>query len=134
MGAQLFSTQILAPQEDVGAILTIVQGPTGATLPFMEKQTRELAKILNKVPEKEALGIINGFMGVNSAISFLILKPWNERHRGMGEIIGSLFPQLWGSPASMLFLSTPIVSQVQKACSPLALLSKRLVIMTIFIR
>jgi multidrug efflux pump len=93
LAAQLFANQILAPQEDSGAILTIVQGPTGATLSFMEKQTQELAKILEKVPEKEAIGIINGFMGENSAISFLILKPWGERSRSLGEIIGSLFPQ-----------------------------------------
>jgi multidrug efflux pump len=118
LGAQLFSTQILAPQEDVGAILTIVQGPTGATLPFMEKQTQELAKILNKVPEREALGIINGFMGVNSAISFLILKPWNERHRGMGEIIGSIFPQLWGLTGVNAFPINPYSLPGSKGLQP----------------
>lgn len=107
LGAQLFSNQILAPQEDAGAVLTIVQGPTSATLAFMEKQTQELSKILNTVPEKEAIGIINGFMGVNSAISFLILKPWNERSRSLGEIIGSLFPQFTNITGANAFPINP---------------------------
>ena len=118
LGMHLFSNQILAPQEDVGAILTIVQGPTGSTLEYMETQTQQMAKILNKVPEREALGIINGFSGANSAISFLILKPWDERHRGMGEIIGSLFPQLMAIPGVNAFPVNPYALPGAKGLQP----------------
>ncbi|MDQ2993806.1 MAG: efflux RND transporter permease subunit [Pseudomonadota bacterium] len=94
LGWYLINTQKIAPQEDAGAILTIVQGPAGSNLAFTEKYTQQMAEILNKVPEKTTLGIINGMMGVNSAIAFLILKPWEERTRSVGEVINSLFPQL----------------------------------------
>lgn len=94
LGWYLINNQKIAPQEDIGAILTIVQGPAGSNLAFTEKYTKEMADILNKVPEKETLGIINGAESVNSAFSFLILKTWEERSRSLGEIVNSLFPQL----------------------------------------
>lgn len=86
----------LAPSEDQGAVMTISSGPTSANLPYIEKYTDQLQKIYENVPDKENFFIINGFPNSNGAISFLVLKPWSERSRGVNEVIQSLFPSLWG--------------------------------------
>lgn len=82
----------LAPEEDQGALLGVVMGPTAANVHYIEKYTEQLGQIYKTVPEMEAYGIINGFPSTNGAISFLVLKPWEERKRGVGEIISSLYP------------------------------------------
>lgn len=99
--------QELAPKEDVGSILTIVQGPANANLKYTERYTEQLANILNQVPEKENIGIINGSSGVNSGMSFLTLKPWEQRNRNINEIINSLTPKLWGITGVSAFAVNP---------------------------
>jgi multidrug efflux pump len=93
----------LAPAEDTGAIMTIVQGPPAATLKYMEKYTGLLQGIYRSVPEMQSFGTINGMSGVNSAISFLVLKPWSERSRSASQIIQALFPQMWSIPGVKAF-------------------------------
>jgi len=99
--------QELAPKEDVGAVLTVVQGPANTNLKYTEQYTDQLAAILNQVPEKENIGIINGYNGVNSAISFLTLKPWSERSRGINDIINSINPKLRGITGVSAFAVNP---------------------------
>lgn len=86
----------LAPTEDQGAIMTISSGPTSANLPYIEKYTSQLQKIYEGVPDKNNYIILNGFPSSNGALSFLVLKPWDERDRSVNQIIQSLFPSLWG--------------------------------------
>ncbi len=98
----------LAPQEDMGAILTIVRGPASANLAYTEKYTSILPEIYKTIPEAVTYGIINGFpSGVNSAISFLVLKPWSDRKRSVGQIITSMFPALWAIPGVSAFPVNP---------------------------
>ena len=53
-------------------------------------------------------GIINGFPnGVSSAVSFMVLKPWDERHRSVDQIIASIMPKLWAIPGVMAFAANP---------------------------
>jgi multidrug efflux pump len=93
----------LAPNEDQGAIMSFVSAPTSANLPYTEKYTKQIARIYQQLPETVTYGIVNGFDGVNSALSFLVLKPWNERKRSADEIIQALFPQFWSIPGVMAF-------------------------------
>lgn len=86
----------LAPYEDQGAVLTFVSAPTWANLPYIEKYTDELQDIFKKVPETEGYLLINGVPASNNAISYLVLKPWAERQRSVGQVIQDLFPKLWG--------------------------------------
>lgn len=109
-GAWLFVTipAELAPNEDEGIIMSMVRGPTSANLAYTEKNTAALAKIFNSVPERDNYGIINGYpSGVNTAISFLILKPWHERHRSAQEVITSLLPQMMALPGVLAFPFNP---------------------------
>lgn len=88
----------LAPNEDQGAIFTIISAPTYANLTYMEKYTDQLLKIYDQLPEKEGIIIVNGVPVSNGAISYLVLKPWSERSRSVDQITQSLFPQLWNIP------------------------------------
>jgi len=96
----------LAPQEDQGVIMAAVQGPSNANLNYTISQTQKLAQIYKTIPEQIGYGFINGYAGtpaVNSAFSFMVLKPWNERQRSAQQIIGSLFPQFWALPGVKAF-------------------------------
>ncbi len=97
----------LAPAEDMGAVLTMMSGPPTANLAYMEKYTKQVQKIYDSVPEKWSYGLVNGGQSDNSAFSFLILKPWDERTRKVPEIIQSIFPQLWAIPGIRAFAFNP---------------------------
>lgn len=97
----------LAPKEDVGSILAIVRGPANTNLKYTEHYTDHIANILEQVPEKENMGMINGSSGVNSGMSFLTLKPWGQRRRNINEIINSINPKLWGITGVNAFAVNP---------------------------
>lgn len=100
--------QELAPQEDVGAVMTIIKAPVSANLSYTEKYSSRLINIFESVPEKTNFAIINGFpSGVNSALAFLVLKPWEDRKRSVNDIIQTLFPQLWGISGVKAFPVNP---------------------------
>lgn len=104
----LTSQHELAPAEDEGAIMTIMSGPPTANLDYTQKYSQQLESIYNTVPEKQNYVIINGWPnGVSSAISFLVLKPWEERHRSVEQIIPSLFPSMWGIAGMRAFPVNP---------------------------
>lgn len=94
----------LAPQEDQGAIMTIAFGPTSANLAYTEKYTKQIEEAYKTVPEALGYILVNGYpKGVNSAISFLVLKPWEERKRAAGAIIQALFMPLMSIPGLQAF-------------------------------
>ena len=99
--------QELAPAEDMGAVLTMLTGPSSANLAYMEKYAKELVPIYNTVPEKDAYAIFNGGDSLNSSMSFLILKPWHERHKSSQQIIGELQPKLAQIPGVQAFPLNP---------------------------
>lgn len=96
--------QKLAPDEDQGAIMTFVTGPTSANLAYTEKFTNQIEQIYKQVPEMAGYGIINGYPnGVSSSLSFLVFKAWDERKRSSDQIIQSLFPQLYSLTGVLAF-------------------------------
>lgn len=99
--------QELAPSEDMGAIMTMVTAPPSANLQYTEKYTKQLEPIFNAIPEKESYVIINGMQGENSALSFIVLKPWDQRKRTVPQIIQTLFPQLWAIAGVQAFPVNP---------------------------
>ncbi len=81
----------LAPQEDQGLIITAASGPTSANLAYMEKYMAKMEQIYKTTPEVATSISLIGVPLLNNALSFLILKPWNERNRSSAEIVRSLF-------------------------------------------
>jgi multidrug efflux pump len=73
----------LAPPEDQGVVFAMGKGPQSANLDYTERFSRQLDGHYAEFPETEARFVVNGFNGVNTNISGMILKPWNERKRSV---------------------------------------------------
>ena len=97
----------LAPQEDDGFIVSMVQAPASANLKYTEQYTKKMQPIYEALPERLGYGIINGFSGVNSALSFLVLKPREMRTRSAQEISEALRQSFWNIPGVLAFSFLP---------------------------
>lgn len=94
----------LAPMEDQGAVMTFATGPTSANLAYTEKYTKMIEAAYRNVPEAMGYIVINGYPeGVNSSISFLVLKPWEQRQRTSEQVIQSLFMPMMSIPGLRAF-------------------------------
>ena len=102
----------LSPLEDRGAIIGIIVAPEGATLEYTDSYAKQIEKFYADIPEAA-----NYFMvvapglerpnPVNTALSFISLKPWEERKRSQQEIAASLMPKLFGLPGVLAFPINP---------------------------
>ncbi len=97
----------LAPQEDPGYIIAPIMAPTSANIDYVQKYTKMVEPLFKNVPEKENYLLVNGYPTTNLGFSFLTLKPWSERKRGVDQIIAELFPKLWSNPGVMVFPVNP---------------------------
>ena len=75
------------PDEDTGAVFTLVAEPSGATLPRTDAALDYARQYFEKNEGKNVEGVftVGGFsfagQGQNAGIAFLPLKPWDERAR-----------------------------------------------------
>ena len=73
------------PDEDTGAVFTLVAGPPGATLPRTDAALDHTRRYFaaNEAKNIEGVFTVGGFsfagQGQNAGIAFLPLKPWDER-------------------------------------------------------
>ncbi len=71
------------PDEDQGAVMAMVQGPSGATTARTEKGLELVRRHFLSDPAVEAVFTINGFsfagQGQNAGLAFIHLKPWGDR-------------------------------------------------------
>ncbi|WP_018181492.1 efflux RND transporter permease subunit [Kaistia granuli] len=95
MVAAIFGTMVflflntateLAPEEDEGAMFTLITAPQYATIDYTQLYVDEIAGKTADIPEREALFSIAGSGSANSAFSGLVLKPWAERTRSQPEV------------------------------------------------
>jgi multidrug efflux pump len=77
----------LAPSEDQGALFAVGKGPQYANLDYTTVYSKELDKIYRTFPETLATFVVSGYQGLNSSISGMILKPWGERKRSVGQLL-----------------------------------------------
>jgi multidrug efflux pump len=74
------------PDEDTGAVFTLVAEPSGATLPRTDRALDHARDyfMTNEKDNVEGVFTVGGFsfagQGQNAGIAFLPLKPWKERH------------------------------------------------------
>ncbi len=104
----LYLQSTLAPQEDQGYIVGIISGPTASNITYTEKYTQRLSQLFSKTPELDRYVIINGIPnGENSALSFLALQNWDNRHKGVNDVINLLNPQVNQIPGITTMLINP---------------------------
>lgn len=112
-----------APKEDRGYFLAFMQAPEGSSLEYTKRNLgiveKKLGMLLPPSPyndnqgKNEAHGVVTIVPGsfsstgaVNSAFSFILLKPWSERERSVSEIIWGDF--MAGTPGMFQdFMSIP---------------------------
>ncbi|MEA2781600.1 MAG: multidrug efflux pump [Rhodospirillaceae bacterium] len=69
----------LAPAEDQGVVFAVGKGPQYSNLDYTDFYSKQVDDIYAAFPETLARFVVSGFQGVNSSISGMILKPWDER-------------------------------------------------------
>ena len=98
------SPRELAPVEDQGVIFGIVNTPANSTLDQVAQSTREINRQLMTIPETKFTFQITfpsgGFWGDG-------LKPWKERKRSAGEILGEVQQKVSGIPGVQTFPILP---------------------------
>ncbi|MDP1863623.1 MAG: efflux RND transporter permease subunit [Thiobacillus sp.] len=103
----------LAPTEDRGFFIGVMIAPEGATLQYTDQYARQLEGMYQSVPEVNTafMVVAPGLERpnpVNSALSFVMLKPWEERSRSQMAITEALGPQMFmGMPGVLAFPINP---------------------------
>ncbi|MFN3750138.1 MAG: efflux RND transporter permease subunit [Thiobacillus sp.] len=103
----------LAPTEDRGFFIGFMLAPEGATMQYTDQYARQLEAIYQGVPEvRTAFVVVAPGLErpnpVNTALSFVMLDPWEERSRSQMEITASLGPQMFmAMPGVLAFPINP---------------------------
>jgi len=97
----------LAPIEDRGVILTVINGPDGATMDYTTRYTLALEKMAEKYPEFDRIFTVVGNPTVAQGNVFYRAKPWEERTKSTLEIAREMTPAVSGLPGVSAFPITP---------------------------
>jgi HAE1 family hydrophobic/amphiphilic exporter-1 len=88
------------PEEDEGYFMLAIQLPDAASKERTEAVAKKVAAYFDHVEEIDSYTSINGFNMMsgtalsNSAMAFIQLKPWDERHRTAAQIITDMNAKL----------------------------------------
>ncbi|HET9710092.1 MAG TPA: efflux RND transporter permease subunit [Gemmatimonadales bacterium] len=101
--------QELLPQDDRGFFLISAQAPEGASLEYTDGYVRQIEQIISKTPDVEGyFTIIGGFSGgVNASFMGVITKDWSVRKHSVQQLVGMVFPQLFGIPGVRAYAFPP---------------------------
>lgn len=97
----------LAPTEDRGFFIGFMLAPEGSTMAYTDQYARQLEDIYKSVPEvRTAFVVVAPGLErpnpVNTALSFVMLKPWEDRARSQMDITQSLGPRMFVSMPGVL--------------------------------
>jgi multidrug efflux pump len=97
----------LSPVEDRGTIVSIINGPDGASIGYTEKYGRQLEAIAASIPEIDRAFVIAGNPTVAQGIAFWRLTDWDNRTRTVQDIVKELQPKLLAIPGVLAFAVAP---------------------------
>ncbi|MEN9886109.1 MAG: Efflux pump rane transporter BepE, partial [Pseudomonadota bacterium] len=97
----------LAPIEDRGVILTVINGPDGATMDYTAKYAQAIENFGKGYSEFDRLFTVVGNPTVAQGNVFLRAKPWEERERTTMELARDLAPKMGSLPGVTAFAITP---------------------------
>jgi len=110
-GAGLLYTNLpqeLAPVEDRGTILAMSISPDGASVDYVDRYAKQVEAMIAKQPSGNRYFTIVGFPTETNSMTFLGLKPWDERTQKQQSIVAELTPQLFGGvTGTMSFAMNP---------------------------
>ncbi len=100
----LMTSKELAPKEDQGVILGIVQASPNSTIEQTTKYTEIVNRTLMSFPEaKHTFQLTQPFMGFGG----VGLKPWSERKRTVEQILPEAFGKLGAIPGVKVIATAP---------------------------
>ncbi len=102
----------LAPLEDRGLLIGMMFSPEGATMDYTDRYARQMEGFYAQVPEINTyfMVVAPGLERPNPvtmALSFVNLKPWEERERNAKEIAGELGGKMSGVSGVLAFPVQP---------------------------
>ncbi len=97
----------LAPLEDRGVILTVVNAPDGATLDYTNKYVNALERIGQPYKEFDRLFVTMGNPTVSQANVFYRAIPWEERKKTTMELAREMQPKINALAGVQAFPITP---------------------------
>jgi multidrug efflux pump len=97
----------LAPMEDRGVILTVINGPDGATMDYTTRYTMAIEKMADKYTEFDRIFTVVGNPTVAQGNVFYRARPWEERKKTTLEISRDMTPAVAGLPGVTAFPITP---------------------------
>jgi multidrug efflux pump len=112
----------LAPKEDRGVFFVSIRGPQGATLDYMDRETRAVEDALAPLAESGEMQRVFSLVGRwDPNRSFVVgrLAPWDERERTAEEIVGSIRGAVMETPGARAFPVTPAGLGLRGSRTPL---------------
>ncbi|MFZ9406817.1 MAG: efflux RND transporter permease subunit [Burkholderiaceae bacterium] len=97
----------LSPVEDRGTILSIINGPDGASIGYTLKYGGQMEEIARQFPEIDRAFVVSGNPTVAQGIAFWRLVDWDQRQRKVPDIIKELQPKLLAIPGVLAFAVAP---------------------------
>jgi len=97
----------LAPLEDRGVILTVINGPDGATMDYTTRYTLAIEKMAEKYTEFDRIFTVVGNPTVAQGNVFYRARPWEDRKKSTLEIAREMTPSVAGLPGVTAFPITP---------------------------
>jgi multidrug efflux pump len=97
----------LAPIEDRGVILTVINGPDGATMDYTTRYAQAIERMGSKYPEFDRLFTVVGNPTVAQGNVFYRATPWEARTKSTMEIARDITPALMSLPGVTAFPITP---------------------------
>ena len=113
LGVGLTLKSELSPLEDRSFFIGLIIAPDGATMNYTERYARNIEAIYkNDIPEVDTFFMVvapglERPNPVNTALSFVRLKPWEERTRSQVEIAQAIGPKLFMQPGVLAFIINP---------------------------
>jgi multidrug efflux pump len=97
----------LAPTEDRGTVMAFASAPEGSTLEYLNRYAWQIDKIYQSTPEVVRYMMIMGRPTVTNMISYVSLKPWQERKRTAQDVAREMLPKVMSIPGIRAFTMTP---------------------------
>jgi multidrug efflux pump len=97
----------LAPLEDRGVILSVINGPDGATMDYTTRYAQTIERMANKYTEFDRIFTVVGNPTVAQGNVFYRALPWEERKKSTLEIAREMTPSISSLPGVTAFPITP---------------------------
>ncbi len=97
----------LAPMEDRGVILSVINGPDGATIDYTAKYAQAIERMGMQYKEFDRIFTVTGNPTVAQGNVFFRAVPWEERTRKTTDIAREMSGRISGLPGVTAFPITP---------------------------